>query len=169
MANPEDNFTDWLRDAHAMEKQAETMLTSMAGRLEHYPDLKARIERHVEETRHQAHELESCLERRGVATSAMKDFAGRMAAMGQGLTGMMASDEVVKGAMAGYAFEHMEIAAYRTLIAAAEAVGDAQTKAVCERILAEEVAMADWLEQHLPSVAQTFLQRDAQPETVSKY
>ena len=169
MATADEHLTDWLRDAHAMERQAETMLTSMAGRLEHYPDLKGRIEQHVQETRRQAEQLESCLERRGVGASTFKDFAGRMAAMGQGVTGMMASDEVVKGAMAGYTFEHLEIATYRTLIAAAEAAGDGQTKAACESILAEERAMADWLEEHLPAVAQRFIALDEKPETISKY
>ena len=41
----------------------------------------------------------------------------------------------------------MEAAAYRALIAAAEAVGDTQTKAVCERILQEELSMASDLER----------------------
>lgn len=46
-----DHLNDWLRDAHAMEKQAETMLTAQAERLEHYPELRARIVQHIEETR----------------------------------------------------------------------------------------------------------------------
>ncbi|THD37103.1 DUF892 family protein, partial [Pantoea sp. R102] len=36
------HYHDWLRDAHAMEKQAETMLEQMAKRLENYPQLRAR-------------------------------------------------------------------------------------------------------------------------------
>ncbi len=44
------NHLEWLKDAHAMEKQAESILEKMAGRLAHYPDLKARISRHIEET-----------------------------------------------------------------------------------------------------------------------
>uniref|UniRef100_UPI00191242B9 DUF892 family protein n=1 Tax=Klebsiella grimontii TaxID=2058152 RepID=UPI00191242B9 len=42
-----EHYHDWLRDAHAMEKQAESMLESMAGRIDNYPDLRARIEQHV--------------------------------------------------------------------------------------------------------------------------
>lgn len=37
-----ENLVDWLRNAHAMEMQAETMLKGQAGRLEHYPEVKAR-------------------------------------------------------------------------------------------------------------------------------
>lgn len=33
MSNPEERLEQWLRDAHAAERQAETKLTSKAGRL----------------------------------------------------------------------------------------------------------------------------------------
>lgn len=46
------HLVDWLRDAHAMEKQAEKMLKSQAQRLEHYPLLQKRIEEHIDETLH---------------------------------------------------------------------------------------------------------------------
>jgi ferritin-like metal-binding protein YciE len=65
----------------------------------------------------------------------------------------------VKGAMASYTFEHMEIAAYRVLIAAAEAVGDAQTKSTCEQILKEELSMASDLEASLPDLTRKYLSR----------
>ncbi|SUH58053.1 YciE [Salmonella enterica subsp. enterica serovar Braenderup] len=51
--NYTEHYHDWLRDAHAMEKQAESMLESMASRIENYPDIKARIEQHISETKHQ--------------------------------------------------------------------------------------------------------------------
>ena len=53
MATPRENLLDWLRDAHAMEQQAESMLKGQAERLEHYPELKGRIVRHIEETQGQ--------------------------------------------------------------------------------------------------------------------
>ena len=54
MASAEERLMEWLRDAHAAEEQAETMLGGMAGRLKNYPQLKARIEQHIDETRRQA-------------------------------------------------------------------------------------------------------------------
>ena len=51
MATSQENLLDWLRDAHAMEQQAEKMLKAQSERLEHYPQLKARIDQHIEETR----------------------------------------------------------------------------------------------------------------------
>ena len=43
MTETAETFADWLRDAHAMEKQALTMLSGQQARLEHYPDLRALI------------------------------------------------------------------------------------------------------------------------------
>lgn len=169
MTKAEDNLMAWLRDAHAMEKQAETMLSSMAGRIENYPDLKARLETHLRETERQAQMLESCITRRGGDTSTMKDLMGKFVAMGQGLSGAFVDDEVVKGSMASYTFEQMEIASYKVLIAAAEALGDAETAAVCQRILQEEIAMADWLDKALPTLTTTFLGRDEAPGMTAKH
>jgi ferritin-like metal-binding protein YciE len=84
-------------------------------------------------------------------------MAGKMVAFGQGMSGMFVEDEIIKGAMASYTFEHMEASAYRVLIAAAEAAGDGQTKAVCESILKEELSMASDLESHLPGLTRKYL------------
>jgi len=90
----EDRLLVWLRDAHAMEKQAETMLTAQASRIESYPDLKGKIEEHLAETRRQSDMLQSCIERRGGDTSTLKDLMGKFAAMGQGLGGAVMDDEI---------------------------------------------------------------------------
>lgn len=58
------HLDNWLRDAHAMEQQAETMLSAMAKRLEHYPDLRQRIEQHIAQTREQSRLIGECLGRR---------------------------------------------------------------------------------------------------------
>lgn len=168
MATKQETLLDWLRDAHAMEQQAVTMLTAMAGRIENYPDVKARIEDHIEETRRQASALESCIERLGGNTSTVKDLMGKFAAMGQGMSGVFVSDEIVKGAMASYTFEHMEIAAYKVLIAAADACEDPETSAVCQRILGEEMAMAKWLDDNIDAVTAKFLSRAEQPDVTAK-
>jgi ferritin-like metal-binding protein YciE len=164
----ESHYLDWLRDAHAMEQQAETMLTAMAGRIENYPDLKRRVEQHIEETREQARLVAECIERRGGDTSVVKDLTGKAMAGMQGMVGMFASDEIVKGGMLSYAFEHFEIASYRNLIEAARMVGDRETLAICERILPQEQAMADWLEHNMAGVTRRFLQLAQVPGAKAK-
>ncbi len=161
MAAAQERLTEWLRDAHAMEQQAETMLSKQSSRFESYPELKMRIDQHIEETRSQAQRLESCLERRGESTSTLKDLSGKSSAMGPGLAQALASDEVVKGSIADVTFEHFEIANYRALIQAADDAGDAETQRVCEGILDEEQAMASWLEDHLTATTHDYLQREA--------
>lgn len=161
MASPKEHLRDWLRDAHAMEQQAISMMTSQVERLETYPELRAAIARHLEETRSQADRLAECLTLLGDDTSTLKDLTGRLVAFGQGLTGMMVEDEAVKGALASYAFEHMEIGSYRVNVAAAEAAGEATIARVLEQIMKEEMAMADWLYEHLPRITAEFVTRDA--------
>jgi ferritin-like metal-binding protein YciE len=73
---------------------------------------------------------------------------------------MLTSDEVVKGAMNGYAFSHLQIAQYRVLIATADELDEHHAKDVFEGILAEEVVMADWLEANLDMITRVFLMRD---------
>lgn len=163
-----EHVIDWLRDAHAMEQQAEKMLEGVADRLEHYPKLKARILQHLEETRGQIQLLNGCLDRLGSSSSTIKDVTGKITAFGQSVSGIFASDEVVKAAMSNYIFEHMEIASYTVLIAAAKATGDIETQRVCELILPQEIAMSEWLLENLPEITTAFLARSADPESDAK-
>ena len=168
MATPQENLLNWLRDAHAMEQQAEKMLKAQSERLEHYPQLKARIDQHIEETLGQQQLIDQCLARLGGSSSPLKDMGGKLMAFGQAVGGSLMSDEVIKGAMAGYVFEHMEIASYTALIAAAKEAGDSETQTACEKILPQEIAMAEWLLEHLPQLAQAFLRLSADPDKEAK-
>ncbi len=139
--NYTEHYHDWLRDAHAMEKQAESMLESMASRIENYPDIKARIEQHISETKHQITMLEEVLDRNGISRSVLKDSMSKMAAMGQSIGGMFPSDEIVKGSIR------------------AKKAGDTASIPTIEAILKEEMQMADWLIKHIPQTTEQFLLR----------
>jgi ferritin-like metal-binding protein YciE len=169
MASAKERLLQWLRDAHAMEEQAEDMLSSQAKRLENYPELRSRIEQHLRETRRHAERVQNCIERQGSSTSTIKDMTGKVVAVGQGLSGLFVGDEVVKGSLADYTFEHMEIASYKMLIAAAEECGDSETKRVCQDILREEEAMASWLEQNLSGLTKQYLKREQTPGATAKH
>jgi ferritin-like metal-binding protein YciE len=157
MASAEERLMQWLRDAHAAEEQDETMLSGMASRIKNYPDLKSRIEQHIGETQRHAELVRGCIERRGESTSMIKDSGAKMIGLGQAMSGMFVGDEVMKGSIASYAFEAMEIASYRILIDAAKQVGDQETARTCEQILHEEEAMAHWIEQNLPKLTRQYL------------
>jgi ferritin-like metal-binding protein YciE len=168
MTDLQENLLDWLRDAHAMEQQAEQMLKAQAARIEHYPKVKARIEEHLQETLGQQKLLVGCIERLGGTPSGMKDVMGKVMAFGQAAGGALNSDEIIKGAIASYVFENLEIATYTALIAAATTVGDTETVRVCEQILPQEVAMAKWVLENLPELTEEFLVRDATPDVEAK-
>lgn len=159
MSEKREWLVQWLRDAHAMEEQGETMLSGLLNRVENYPELSSRIRQHLEETRAQAARLVRCLDALDEGSSMLKDAAGKLMAMGQAVSGVFAGDEVMKGSLASYTFEHMEIASYTMLVAAAKSLGETEIAAACEQNLREEIAMADWLKQNLPATTQQFLAR----------
>lgn len=167
-ATKQERLLEWLRDAHAMEVQAEKMLKGQANRIRHYPQFKARIEQHIEETRAQTGLLEGCIDRLGGSTSALKDFGGKIVAMGQTIGGVMVGDEVAKSMLSCYTFEHMEIASYKILIAAADEIDDVHTSEVCARILIEEEAMAQWLSDHMVEITQQYLRHEDHPDMEAK-
>jgi ferritin-like metal-binding protein YciE len=150
---------DWIRDAHGMEMQAAKLLESQIGRVESYPELRAKFKEHLEVTRRQAERLEGCLKRHGEDTSMVKDTMGKMAGVMQTFGGLFPSDEVVKTGIASYTFENMEISSYSVLIGAAEHFGDTETARICTDILREEEEMASWLKNNIPNVTQQFLTR----------
>ncbi|GHA87030.1 ferritin-like domain-containing protein [Modicisalibacter luteus] len=165
----EKHLIEWLRDAHAMEQQAEQMMKGQKSRIENYPEVVMQLEKHIQETQNQAKQLESCMARYDEGPSAVKDMSGRMTAMGQAISGLFTGDEIVKGCLAWHTFEQFEISSYNVLIQTAEAAGDVETKRICEAILKEEEAMADWLKNNTPMVVQQYLQRDEAPGVDAKH
>jgi ferritin-like metal-binding protein YciE len=138
-----------LRNQHAVENQAIELLERQLGRMDAFPEMKARIQRHLEESRAQAQRLDQLLEQHGTSASTVKDtvmsFMGNMAALAH----TPAPDEVIKNTIANFAFEHFEIAAYKSLIALAEQIGDTNGVRVLTTSLQEEEAMAGWIDEHI--------------------
>jgi ferritin-like metal-binding protein YciE len=153
-----DTLISWLKDAHAMEQAAICILDMQSKRLGHYPRMEAKVVEHLEVTRRQAELVKSCLRRYDADMSVWRDFMGRYTgAMNALATSAALGDEAVKAYVADYAFENMEIATYRILVATANFVGDYETQKVCEEILSQEQEMASWLGQELIVMTQAFL------------
>jgi len=122
-------------------------------RIENYPEVAARLEQHIEETKGQIRRIDEILTGLDASSSTMKDaalfsFMGTTAAVGH----TVAPDEILKNSLANFAFENYEIAAYTSLLALAEASGESRIVSALQQNLAEERAMAEWLEMHLPEV-----------------
>jgi ferritin-like metal-binding protein YciE/ElaB/YqjD/DUF883 family membrane-anchored ribosome-binding protein len=158
MKSPREHLVDWLRDAYAMEEQALKMMQGMLSRLEHYPALEARLRAHVDETQGQAERIRECLHQLGTDTSAIKTTVSSFVGAMQALSGIPASDEVIKGVVFSHGFEQWEAANYRVLIATAERAGEPQIRSVLEGILREEEAMAAWFVENTPAILNTYLE-----------
>jgi ferritin-like metal-binding protein YciE len=141
----------WLADAHAMERSVALNLRNHAHDAKHHPVMRARLERHLEETRHHAELVRECIERLGGRVSMLKEGMSAVIGTVQGVATGPAKDELVKNILADSAAERLEIASYQGIITAADEIGDHETAQVCRQILREEEEMSDWLEQQLPS------------------
>lgn len=152
-------FITGLRNAHAMETEAEQLLKRQIERLDEHPDLKARLEQHLEETYVQQKRINDILSSLGESASSLKDTAmslfGNMAAAAH----MPADDEVLKNSLASFAFENYETAAYKSLIAIAERAGVGDVVAPLRQSCQEEEAMASWLSSQLEPVTRRYIDR----------
>jgi ferritin-like metal-binding protein YciE len=161
-------YVTGLRNAHAMEAQAIELLERQVGRLQNYPEMSARMQQHIAESQAQQKRLEEALSSLSETWSTIKDTA--MAAIGNllALGHVPAPDEVVKNTFANFAFEHYEMAAYKTLMTLAEATGHGSAMAGLRQSLQEEEAMARWIDEHIKPTTLRFLERSAAGETAGR-
>jgi len=152
-----DVFVAGLRNAHAMEVQARELMERQSDRLEDYPEVQARVRQHLQETITQIHRLERCLDGLGESGSTLKDtalsFLGNMAALAHGT----ARDEILKNTFANNAFEHYEIAAYKSLLTLADRAGATAAKSQLQESLDEEERMAQWIGDNIGEVTLSYL------------
>jgi len=164
----QDLFVTGLKNAHAMENQALSIMKPQASRIENYPEVEAQIQKHITETEGQIARLERILETLGEDKSSLKDLAlslaGTLAVVGH----TVAPDEILKNSMANFAFENFEIAAYKSLIALADASGNTTAISDLELNLEEELAMAEWLDENIEMVTLKFAALKEAGETAKK-
>ncbi|MBP0115310.1 MULTISPECIES: ferritin-like domain-containing protein [Bradyrhizobium] len=163
MANAaRDTFVVGLRNAHAMEVQARELMERQSERLDEYPEVKAKVAAHLQETNEQLKRLERCLQSCGESTSSLKDTAQSVMANMQAMAHSAANDEILKNTFANNAFENFEIAAYKSLIALCGAAGVTEAKAELEASLKEEQRMAAWIDSNVEKVTMEFLAHQRQ-------
>jgi ferritin-like metal-binding protein YciE len=147
-----------LRNMHALEMTAIELTQRQTERLQNYPEMKARLQQHHAESEAQAQRLEDILNRHSTSTSGAKNTV--TAVMGNVAAALHAPapDEVLKNTFANFAFEHQEIAAYTSLIAMAESLGDSPAIPLLQQSLAEEERMAEWIRGQIVPTTQRFMQ-----------
>ena len=161
---PRDVFITGLRNAHSVEVKSTQLLERQIQALSDYPDIRARLEQHLGETRTQLDRLENILGQLDESPSTIKDTL--LAAFGNALVlpQGMAGDAILKSAFASFAFENYEVAAYRSLITMTELVGmQQQFRALLEASLNEELKMAQWVGDNISAMTRRYLAEIEEP------
>ena len=74
------------------------------------------------------------------------------------LASRLTGDSMPKNCLAAHVYEAFEIASYRSLLGAADELGMAELRSMCERFIGEEQEMANFLFEHLPEITRQYLQ-----------
>ncbi len=149
-------FVTGLRNAHAVEKQALSIMTPQIERITNYPEVADRLRLHVDETNAQIARIDELLAGFDASGSMLKDTALSMSGGMAAIAHSVAGDEIVKNSFANYAFEHFEITAYKSLLTMAEDGGFASATPLLQQSLTEEQAMAQWIDGSLPVVTRRY-------------
>ena len=149
-------FITGVVNAHAVEKQALSIMTPQVSRIEHYPEVAERLRLHIEETNGQIARLDEILADLETSNSMLKDLGLSMSGSMAAIAHSVAGDEILKNSFANYAFEHFEIAAYKSLLVLAEDGGFTQAVPLLKKSLGEEQSMAQWIDESLPLVTRRY-------------
>jgi len=160
-------FITGLKNAHALENQALSLMDRQIEHLAQYAEVEQRLRSHRGETERQIERLDRILSQLGESASGLKDaamsFAGNMAALGH----TFAPDEILKNSFANYAFESFEVASYRSLIVMAEDAGFTDAIPLLKETLAEEEAMQAFCGEMVPTITRKYLTLRASGEQAS--
>jgi ferritin-like metal-binding protein YciE len=166
-----DRLNKYLADVHSIEEQALTQLRRAPG-IAGDAILAGVFERHLGETERQEDRVRGALERRGGDPSKLKDLAGKAGGLGMIAFAKLNPDTPGKLTAHAFSYEHLEIAAYELLEAAAARAGDRATMAMARDIAAEERLMAHRLSGAFDLAADVSLRdidQDQLGEQLDKY
>src|SRR5207237_10681761 len=106
-----------------MEAATTDNLERLIARADKYPQLRTHMRDHLEVSRRQKDELEEQLKALGSDTSTLKDMAMRLAGRLEPLLSGVTADDMPTHCIAAHSWEQFEIAAYRSMLGAAEELG----------------------------------------------
>lgn len=149
----------WLNDAYGMEQAQMQALERVINDYEEYSEIQDRLNQHIEETKQQAEDLETIIENLGGSVSKTKSLLGTMMGAVQQMGTRTYGDDIVRNMILLHASEHFEHASYKSLITAANELGETEVAEVCEGILEEEKDMATWTEQQIEEMAKAMKHR----------
>ncbi len=126
------------------------------------------LKEHLEESREQQAQVDSCLRQMGEHSSTLKDASMVIGANIQSFVHAMSSDEILKQAIASNAFEHFEASSYRVLASTAEACGEPDIARVCQDMMKQELVMADWIFDRIPQLTERYFSLEEEEDLVGR-
>jgi ferritin-like metal-binding protein YciE len=136
----------WLRNAHAMEVQALTLLETQVGRLEDkYPEVGKRMRSRLTEILDQRLQLDRCRRKLGEDIRAVNDIGIKIETNLPTFPGWLSSDELKKHCLAYSVVEQIKAETYHFLSAAAQAAGEPEIARICDGFVTQGSAMVAWM------------------------
>jgi ferritin-like metal-binding protein YciE len=149
-----------LEDVYALESHLVQVLTDHAKDAQDEPVIRQKIEQHLRETELHRDRIEQRLNALGAGKPGFKTTVSNVMGQVLGGTGGSRTNALAKNARDAYASEQLEIASYVQLITLAQSLGDVETVRTAQLNLRDEMAMQQWLIQHMPEVTLRGLQRE---------
>jgi ferritin-like metal-binding protein YciE len=150
-------FITGLVNAHALEKQAMQIMNRQLERLDRYPEMEQILRQHATETEEQIRRLDEILHSFGEDRSLLKDTVTQLMGNLAAIAHVPMADEILKDTFANHAFENFEIAAYKSLIAMAEATGHNQVLPALQQTLREEQKTAQLIHDQIEPITRRYL------------
>ncbi len=149
-----------LEDVYALEAHLVQVLSDHVKDAQDEPMIRQKIEQHLHETELHRDRIEQRLNALGGSKPGLKTAISNVMGQMMGAAAGSRANALAKNARDEYASEHLEIASYVELITLAQTVGDMDTVRTAQLNLRDEVAMQQWLIQHLPEATLKGLQRE---------
>jgi ferritin-like metal-binding protein YciE len=160
MTDPKELLTHELGDLLYAERRFLTATRALAREAQD-PEVKSRIEEHVDETEKQIQRLEQAFASIGEKAKAERceSAIGLKEEHDSFKSEEKPSSEILQAfdLGSGLRVEYYEIAAYRSAIAVARALGEQECAGILQESLREEEAMASFLEASAPKLLKTLL------------
>ncbi|HEX2556341.1 MAG TPA: ferritin-like domain-containing protein [Microvirga sp.] len=150
-------FITGLVNAHALEKQALQIMNRQIERLQRYPEMEQLLRQHVIETEEQIRRIDEILHSFGEDRSLLKDTVTQLMGNLAAIAHIPMADEILKDTFANHAFENFEIAAYKSLIAMAEATGHNQVVPALQQTLKEEQKTAQLIHDQIEPITRRYM------------
>ena len=163
-----EKLTDYIEDAHAMERSVLHMLDSMISTTGD-PEIVEVLQNHKAETEQHERRLRERLEALGRGTSRRKEAESIAGALAKGVTDRLRGDRAGKNARDGYVTEHMEIASYELLERLASRAGDPWTAEMARTIRADEEEMARKIASNWDKFVELTLYEEGIPDGYGRY